>query len=126
MSRGQYSAVFCNVDWMVNGSDERYNYEANLGSRCNYVSLNLGAILIGRGRAGDGQKFLPACWKKFHREIFSIISCMCLVRKGGRNICLRLSLEAYGVFFVNREERDSFFDCEKIFRLIYMYIRRKI
>lgn len=109
---------------MVNASDERYNYEANLGSRCNYVSLNLGAILIGRGRAGDGQKFLPACWKKFHREIFSIISC--LVRKGGRNICLRLSLEADSVFFVNREERNSFFDCEKIFRLIYMYIRRKI
>lgn len=24
--RGQYSAIFCNMDRMVNASDERYNY----------------------------------------------------------------------------------------------------
>lgn len=68
MLRGRYSACF--VTWIGGGDgnclDERYNYGPTscLGSRCNYVSLNLGAILIegeeggGGRRAGGGQKFL--------------------------------------------------------------------
>lgn len=107
MLRGRYSACF--VTWIGGGDgnclDERYNYGPTscLGSRCNYVSLNLGAILIEGEEGGGGRRwpevgrnfFVCLLVERFHREIFSISSCR--VTKGsaeGRNICSRLSLEA--------------------------------
>lgn len=123
MLRGRYSACF--VTWIGGGDgnclDERYNYGPTscLGSRCNYVSLNLGAILIEGEEGGGGRRwpevgrnfFVCLLVERFHREIFSISSCrVTFERECGREKHLFAIVPRGGAAFIAfflLIERDS-------------------